>query len=71
MYKGGRRPIDIYWRIAKGINGATMPAHDTVLTPEQIWDLVNFVLALPYEPKLLETSTLPAATTARPRPSPT
>ena len=27
IYKGGRRPIDIYWRIAKGINGAKMPAH--------------------------------------------
>ena len=27
VYKGGRRPIDIYWRIAKGINGAKMPAH--------------------------------------------
>ena len=26
VYKGGRRPIDIYWRIAKGINGAQMPA---------------------------------------------
>ena len=29
VYKGGRRPIDLYWRIAKGINGAKMPAHDT------------------------------------------
>jgi mono/diheme cytochrome c family protein len=27
VYKGGRRPIDIFWRIAKGINGAQMPAH--------------------------------------------
>ena len=26
-YKGGRRPLDLYWRIAKGINGAKMPAH--------------------------------------------
>jgi mono/diheme cytochrome c family protein len=57
MYKGGRRPIDLYWRIAKGINGAKMPAHDSALKPEQIWDLVNFVLALPYEPGLLSDAT--------------
>ena len=48
MYKGGRRPIDLYWRIAKGINGAKMPAHSETIEPERIWDLVNFVLALPY-----------------------
>jgi mono/diheme cytochrome c family protein len=54
IYKGGRRPLDLYWRIAKGINGAKMPAHQSILSPEEIWDLVNFVLALPYEPGLLE-----------------
>jgi mono/diheme cytochrome c family protein len=59
VYKGGRRPIDLYWRIAKGINGAKMPAHTPTIAPEQVWDLVNFVLALPYEPKLLEGATLP------------
>jgi mono/diheme cytochrome c family protein len=60
VYKGGRRPIDLYWRIAKGINGAKMPAHYPTIEPERIWDLVNFVLALPYEPKLLEGATLPS-----------
>jgi mono/diheme cytochrome c family protein len=60
VYKGGRRPIDLYWRIAKGINGAKMPAHYPTIEPERIWDLVNFVLQLPYEPKLLEGATLPA-----------
>jgi mono/diheme cytochrome c family protein len=53
-YKGGRRPIDIYWRIAKGINGTPMPGHLGTVTDEEVWDLVNFVLALPYEPELLE-----------------
>jgi mono/diheme cytochrome c family protein len=61
VYKGGRRPIDLYWRIAKGINGAKMPAHYPTIEPERIWDLVNFVLELPFEPKLLEGATLPAA----------
>jgi hypothetical protein len=53
LYKGGRRPLDIYWRIAKGINGAKMPGHGSAMPPEQIWDIVNFVLALPYQPELL------------------
>ena len=58
-YKGGRRPIDIYWRIAKGINGAKMPAHETTLKPDQIWDLVNFVMAVPNRPELLRDATEP------------
>lgn len=69
IYKGGRRPIDLYWRIAKGINGAKMPAHYPTIEPDKIWDLVNFVLALPYEPGLLEGATLPS-TPAAPLPKP-
>jgi mono/diheme cytochrome c family protein len=61
VYKGGRRPLDLYWRIAKGINGAKMPAHASVIGPEQIWDLVNFVLALPDDKTLLEGAKLPDA----------
>jgi mono/diheme cytochrome c family protein len=53
VYKGGRRPIDLYWRITKGINGAKMPAHSNLMTDAQVWDVVNFILALPYEPALL------------------
>lgn len=56
VYKGGRRPIDIFWRIAKGINGTPMPAHlgSQLQTDQEVWDLVNFVLTLPYEPDLLK-----------------
>jgi len=61
VYKGGRRPIDLYWRIAKGINGAQMPAHYPTATEAKIWDLVNFVLALPYEPELLKQTAAPPA----------
>jgi mono/diheme cytochrome c family protein len=53
IYKGGRRPLDLYWRLAKGINGAQMPAHYPTVNEQKIWDLVNFVLALPYQPELL------------------
>ena len=53
-YHGGRRPIDLFWRIAKGINGTPMPAHLGTLNEAEIWDVVNFVLALPYDPSLLD-----------------
>jgi mono/diheme cytochrome c family protein len=59
VYKGGRRPIDIYWRVADGITGTPMPGHASVLKPDKLWDVVNFVLALPYEPALLDVA--PAA----------
>ncbi len=49
IYRGGRRPIDLYRRIYAGIKGAVMPGFGTSLTDEQIWDLVNYVLSLPYE----------------------
>ena len=65
VYKGGRRPIDLYWRLAKGINGAKMPAHAGILTEEQIWDVVNFVLALPDQPGLLKEPA-PAASAHEP-----
>jgi mono/diheme cytochrome c family protein len=50
IFRGGRRPIDVYWRIARGINGAGMPdpLAAGAVKPEQVWDLVNFVQALPY-----------------------
>lgn len=54
VYKGGRRPIDLYWRIATGITGTAMPAHaQTLSDPDDLWHLVNFVLALPRQPELL------------------
>ncbi len=67
VYKGGRRPIDLYWRIAKGINGAKMPAHSSLLSDEQIWDVVNFVLELPHSPELLrDAEALQKAAGAKP-----
>ena len=41
-YRGGRRPIDIYWRIAGGIQPSGMSAGKS-LTEAERWDLVNFV----------------------------
>lgn len=49
IYRGGRRPIDIYRRIFAGIKGTPMPAFGpSALTDEERWDLVNYVMSLPY-----------------------
>lgn len=53
MFRGGRRPVDIYRRIHQGIAGTGMPTQANTLKPNEIWDLVNFVRALPYRPALL------------------
>jgi mono/diheme cytochrome c family protein len=50
FYRGGRRPIDIYWRLHSGINGTGMPPQGATLSEQEIWDLVHFLRALPYEP---------------------
>jgi mono/diheme cytochrome c family protein len=48
VLRGGRRPIDLYYRIHSGINGTGMTAFGKALKPQDIWDLVHFVKAVPY-----------------------
>jgi mono/diheme cytochrome c family protein len=48
MYRGGRRTIDLYHRVHSGINGSGMLTFGAVLKNESVWDLINFVQALPY-----------------------
>lgn len=57
-YRGGMRPIDLYWRIKNGIEGVPMPAatmkpegdaNQKGLTSDDIWHIVNYVQSLPYE----------------------
>jgi mono/diheme cytochrome c family protein len=56
VYRGGRRPLDLYRRLQAGIKGAQMPsmgqtpAKPSGLTPEEIWNLVHYVQSLPYDP---------------------
>ncbi|MEX0978557.1 MAG: c-type cytochrome [Pirellulales bacterium] len=57
IYRGGRRPVDVFYRIYAGINGAPMPAVGPAapgakgtMTPTEIWNLVDYVMSLPYEP---------------------
>jgi mono/diheme cytochrome c family protein len=58
VYRGGRRPIDLYWRIRGGIPPSAMPNAtlevDKGKKTDQYWDLVNFVQALPYPSMLPE-----------------
>lgn len=56
-YRGGRRPIDLYWRISAGIAGTPMPAGGPAtpgaqgtLTEQEIWQIVDYVQSLPFEP---------------------
>lgn len=72
MYRGGRRPIDLFARIHAGIKGSRMPSFKN--TPhEDIWNIVNYVLSVPFDaepggtgiaPAAAESAASPAAVTA-------
>jgi mono/diheme cytochrome c family protein len=49
IYRGGRRPIDLFWRIHSGVSGSNMPAFNASLKTQDIWDLVSFMQVLPYK----------------------
>lgn len=48
VYRGGRRPLDLYWRLSGGISGSGMSALPQGLSEQNVWDLINFVQHLPY-----------------------
>jgi mono/diheme cytochrome c family protein len=55
IYRGGCRPIDLFWRIHSGINGTGMtafgkrtPEDPNGLSANAIWDLVHLLQVLPY-----------------------
>lgn len=49
VYRGGRRPIDLFRRVKNGIEGTPMPAAAPSLTSDDIWCLIDYVRSLPYE----------------------
>jgi len=59
VYRGGRRPVDLYWRLKNGIDGTPMPAVLMLpanapagakgLTEADVWSLIDYVRNLPYE----------------------
>jgi mono/diheme cytochrome c family protein len=57
IYRGGRRRLDVFWRIHAGIPGspmpgvgATAPGGQGTISEAEMWDIVDYVLSLPYEP---------------------
>ncbi len=45
-YRGGNRPLDIYYRMLAGIDGAPMPSYEGAATHEEAWQLSNYVASL-------------------------
>ena len=48
VYRGGRRPVDLFLRVKNGIAGVGMPAA-TKLSDDEIWSVIAYVRTLPYE----------------------
>ncbi|HVV99555.1 MAG TPA: c-type cytochrome [Planctomycetaceae bacterium] len=66
VYRGGRRPIDIYRRVFAGIKGTQMAAFGgTVFNDEEMWHVVNYVLDVPYENQTLSPLHPPAPVQAK------
>ena len=68
MYRGGRRPIDLYCRIEAGIKGTPMSAFGAKMTEQQKWDLVNYILELPHEDRKPGAGVSPASPATPPTP---
>jgi len=45
-FKSGPDPEDLYRTISTGLNGTPMPSYADVLTPEQHWSLVFYILSI-------------------------
>jgi len=57
VYRGGRRRLDVFRKIYAGIAGTPMPASGPAsagakgtITEAEIWNVVDYVISLPYEP---------------------
>ena len=50
IYRGGRRPVDLYLRMMNGIAGTPMPAASDKMSETDLWSLVAYVRSLPFEP---------------------
>ena len=71
VYRGGRRRLDIFRRIYAGIAGTPMPGSGPAspgakgtITEAQIWNIVDYVLSLPYEPSSQPQKVTPKYTEA-------
>ena len=69
IYRGGRRRIDVFHRIYTGIAGTPMPGSGPAspgaqgtITEAEIWNIVDYVLSLPYEAPSRPLKALPVNT---------
>ena len=67
IYRGGRRRIDVFWKIYTGIAGTPMPGLGPAapgatgtISEEEMWHIVDYVLSLPYEAPSQPQQALPA-----------
>jgi mono/diheme cytochrome c family protein len=60
IYRGGRRPVDLYRRVHEGINGTPMMPFKATIPDAEIWDLVNYVYHIPFESRGESTKKSPA-----------
>ena len=53
-FRGGSAPEQVWLRVTTGLSPAPMPAFESVMSPNDRWDVVNYVLSLsrvpPWEP---------------------
>ncbi|MGH7893481.1 MAG: c-type cytochrome [Candidatus Binatia bacterium] len=45
-YRGGGEPIDVYYRLATGMDGTPMPSYKDAIDPPELWALTDYVLSL-------------------------
>ena len=48
IFRGGRRPVDLYYRVHSGIAGSGMNPFGKTLSSNSTWDLVNLARSLSY-----------------------
>ncbi|MCA9081202.1 MAG: c-type cytochrome [Planctomycetaceae bacterium] len=51
IFRGGRRPYDLFCRIRASVKGTPMTRLDA-LPDEDVWHLVNYVYSIPYEEEI-------------------
>jgi mono/diheme cytochrome c family protein len=68
-YRGGRRMLDVFYRIHAGIPGTPMPGVGSTspgatgtLSEQDIWHIVDYVMSLPYEAPSTPDQPLPEVT---------
>jgi mono/diheme cytochrome c family protein len=52
IYRGGRQPYELFFRLYNGVFPSQMPGIGSTpgMTTDDIWHLVDFILDLPYQP---------------------